>query len=161
QWVTQNAAFKLVNFIWLAPAWVGLFLYFRPAIAFSWESVVGFIAALAAAALLRFLWSQAWSMLCFWTVRAHAGHDLIDALVHVLGRGVGPVALRPPLLADLAYALPFWYSIGFPIEVGLGHVSGPAIWRGVFTSLLWSVFLLAVYRALWRQGLKRHSAVGA
>src|SRR5690606_19262681 len=60
QWVTQNAAFKLVNFIWLAPAWVGLFLYFRPAIAFSWESVVGFIAALAAAALLRFLWSQAW-----------------------------------------------------------------------------------------------------
>src|SRR5690606_23768486 len=102
------------------------------------------------------------AMLAFWTIRADATFDLIAAVSFLLGGGIAPVAFLPPFLAGIATYLPFYYMIGFPIEVATGAVAAaPAAWRGIAVTLAWSVAFFAVYRLLWRLGIRRYGAVGA
>ena len=159
--VAQNVAFKVINLIWLVPIWAGMFWYFKPALAFTGERVAAFACALAAAALLHFLWVHCFAMLAFWTVRADGIFDLTEAVSFLLGGGIAPVALLPHSLGAVVPYLPFYYMIGFPIEVVTGAVHAEAIWSGVATSLTWSLGLFVAYRLLWRLGIRRYGAVGA
>lgn len=159
--VANNVAFKLINLVWLVPIWTGMYLYFRPEIPWEWTRLLHFALALLLAATVNFLWAHCWSMLAFWTVRASAFFEFADALGYFIGGGLAPVALLPGFLQTLARFHPNYYVIGFPIEVGIGALDLAAARATMMASLGWIVALFAVYRLLWRQGLKRFSAVGA
>jgi len=159
--VASNVAFKAVNLIWLVPIWAGMFLYYRPALPLSVGRVALFAAALAAGALLMFLWAQVFSMFAFWVVRADALFELTEALGYLFGGGLAPLAFLPPLLSQIAMYLPLYYMIGFPIDVAVGVATVEASLLGIAVSLAWSCALFALYRVLWRAGLKRFGAVGA
>jgi ABC-2 type transport system permease protein len=51
--------------------------------------------------------------------------------------------------------------LGFPVEILTGQLSWVEIRFGFLVTLGWIVFFLAIYRALWRVGLRRYEAVGA
>ncbi len=159
--VASNVAFKAVNLIWLIPIWTGMFLYFRPEFSISLSRALLFLVALACAAALEFLWTQVFAMLAFWTVRADSIFDLSEALSFLVGGGLAPVAFLPPLLGQISAFLPFYYILGFPIEVATGTVAIDAVWSGIFKSVAWSVVFFVGYRLLWRAGLRRYGAVGA
>jgi len=159
--VASNVAFKAVNLIWLIPIWTGMFLYFRPEMSLSPSRALLFALAVGLAGTLEFLWSQVFAMLSFWTVRSDSLFDLSEALSFLVGGGIAPVAFLPAALAQVSAYLPFYYILGFPIEVITGVVPAEAVWRGLAASLGWSALLFALYRILWRAGLKRYGAVGA
>ncbi|HEX6971150.1 MAG TPA: ABC-2 family transporter protein [Limnochordia bacterium] len=159
--VTQNVAFKLINLIWLVPIWLGLGGYFRPRLEWSAGRILAFAGALLIAAALRFLWTHCWAMVSFWTVRAAGLHELIDAVNFLIGGGIAPVGLLPGILQALGAFLPFYYMLGWPIDIGAGTLSldtvGPALLRAVG----WTGALFIIYRILWWRGLRRYGAVGA
>lgn len=159
--VTQNMAFKLINLIWLIPIWIGMGLYFRPRFDWTPGRIAAFAAALVLASVLHFLWVHCWAMVAFWTVRASSFHDLLDAVLFLVGGGIAPVALLPAALQKLGAFLPFFYMLGFPIEAAAGTRPLAGIWLGLGVAAAWSIALFAVYRFLWWRGLRRYGAVGA
>ncbi|HET7559022.1 MAG TPA: ABC-2 family transporter protein [Limnochordia bacterium] len=159
--VAGNVAFKLLNLVWLIPIWAGLFWIYRPHFAPSLGQAALFIVTLVWAGALRFLWVHCWAMLSFWTVRASNISDLFEGVVYLVGGGVAPIAVLPPLLQSVAGLLPFRYMLGFPIEVALGRVAGADAWWGIGWMAFWTALFFVVYRALWAAGLKRFGAVGA
>ena len=159
--VASNVAFKLMNLVWLIPIWTGMYLYFRPELPLGVGSVLTFLLALLLASVLLFLWNQCFAMIAFWTVRASAFYEFADALGYMVGGGIAPVALIPPALQSISRALPYYYGVGFPIEVGIGALDGAAVRAGLWATALWIAALFVIYRLLWRWGLKRFSAVGA
>lgn len=159
--VAQNVSFKLINLVWLIPIWAGMFFYFRPPISLAPERLIAFGAALGAAALLQFLWVHCFAMLAFWTVRADALYDLTETVAFFIGGGIAPVAFLPAAVKELAPYLPFFYMVGFPIEVGTGSIRLEQSWGGVAITLAWSTVFFGVYRVLWRLGIRRYGAVGA
>lgn len=158
--VANNIAFKLINLVWLIPIWTGMYLYFRPAIPWGWQTVLSFALALVLAATLMFLWMQCWAMLAFWTVRASGFFEFVDVLGYFVGGGIAPVALLPEALKPLSRILPHYYIAGFPIEVGIGALDFAAARAGMVTSLVWIAALFVIYRVMWRLGLRRFGAVG-
>ncbi len=159
--VVNNVAFKGINLIWLVPIWVAMYLYYRPSLDFSSERIALFALALAGAAALQFLWAQAWAMIAFWTVRVSAYYEFADAIGYFIGGGLAPVGLLPEALRALSPWLHYYYVFGFPIEVAIGAVPIGEVWAGLMRTALWSIAYFALYRALWRRGVARFSAVGA
>lgn len=159
--IAANAAFKVINLVWLIPIWAGMFLYFKPEISFEIGRVVSFAVALLLASILNFLWVHCWAMLAFWTIRANSFYELFDAVAFLFGGGIAPVALLPGLLQAGSRYLPFYSMVGWPIEVAVSRAGASTFYGHLWITCLWIAVLFAVYRALWIRGLRRYGAVGA
>lgn len=159
--VVGNAAFKLINLVWLIPIWTGMFLYFRPALSLTWDRALWFSVSLFLSAALQFLWMHCWTMISFWTVRAASLYEFVDVISYFLGGGFAPIALLPASLRAVAQVLPQYFIAGFPIEVAIGVAGPDQIVPGIVATGVWTVVFFVIYRILWRLGLKRYGAVGA
>lgn len=120
-----------------------------------------FLLCLPLAAAVAFLLDVAVGSLAFWIDEVNAllrGTALLGAFL--AGRFV-PLALFPPGAAPWLEAQPFRYTLSFPLEILTGALDGAALARGFAWQAGYCVGLWALYRALWRYGLRAYSAVGA
>ena len=120
-----------------------------------------FVLAIAGAWTIRFNMLYGVGLLAFWTDQAAALGNLIFTLYIVLGGAVVPLDLFPASVQQALAFLPFAYLLNFPVEVLLGKLTGPAVLRGFVVQLLWILLVVGLRHLLWRNGLKRYSAVGA
>ena len=71
-----------------------------------------------------------------------------------------PLALFPPSFFPLLEALPFRYTLSFPLEVLTGSLSVAATVRGLIWQTGYCLGLWGCYRMLWHFGLKSYTAPG-
>ncbi|MBL8974401.1 MAG: ABC-2 family transporter protein, partial [Myxococcales bacterium] len=57
--------------------------------------------------------------------------------------------------------LPFHATLGFPVELMIGRLSGPEIVVGFATQAGWLAGFGGLALWLWRRGLRSYGAVGA
>ncbi len=88
-------------------------------------------------------------------------HEIWFAFGLLLGGMLAPLDLFPPQVAEIARFLPFRYMLSFPVEIMLGRVGSEDLVTGFAVMGIWLVFLLTVYRSLWRHGLQQFGAFGA
>jgi ABC-2 type transport system permease protein len=67
----------------------------------------------------------------------------------------------PKLIQDIAQYLPFQLLIYYPIQLILGKLSNAQIVQGFTMAGIWLVISIALFNWVWRNGVKRFSAVGA
>jgi len=72
-----------------------------------------------------------------------------------------PLTLMPKLIQDIAQFLPFQLLIYFPIQLILGKLSSAQITQGYVIGSIWLIAAITVFNWVWRNGVKRYSAVGA
>jgi ABC-2 type transport system permease protein len=72
---------------------------------------------------------------------------------------VAPIELMPAWIRVVAIWLPFRSTMGFPVEVWTGRLSGAETSLGFAVAFGWAVVLAGLYVALWRRGLRRYQAV--
>jgi ABC-2 type transport system permease protein len=72
-----------------------------------------------------------------------------------------PLTLMPKLIQDIAQYLPFQLLIYFPIQLILGKLSTTQIIQGYLMGAVWLLVAVSVFTWIWRNGVKRFSAVGA
>jgi ABC-2 type transport system permease protein len=72
-----------------------------------------------------------------------------------------PLQLMPPTIQAVAQFLPFQMFLFVPVEIILNHLPPEVIVRDYAISLVWLVILHFLFRWVWREGIKRFSAVGA
>jgi ABC-2 type transport system permease protein len=65
------------------------------------------------------------------------------------------------VVRTVATVLPFRWLVSFPVELMLGRVSPSEALAGLGLQLFWSMAIFALFSRLWKEGVKRYSAVGA
>jgi len=160
--LVNNIAFKALTIMGLLPVWAILFFLFKPD--FSHVALSGILIALPAMILgffIGYLLSATITALAFWTTRSFSIHEFYFALILLFSGQFVPLTLMPKLVQDIAQYLPFQLLIYYPIQVILGKLSTAQIIQGYVMAGIWLVIAIALFNWVWRNGVKRFSAVGA
>ena len=161
-WIGNNVGEKVVKLPLLLPL-VGLVaLAFRadlrlPADPRAW---LLFSLCLPLAAAIAFLLDYVTGLSAFW-IQDVKSLDRVRRLVGAFLAGqFVPLALFPPALLPLLEALPFRYTLSFPLEVLTGSLSAEATARGMLWQIGYCLGLWVCYRLMWHFGLKSYAAPG-
>jgi ABC-2 type transport system permease protein len=160
--LVNNVAFKMLTIMGFIPIWVVLFFLYKPD--FSAVTLSGILLAIPAMVmgfLMGFLLSAAITALAFWTTRVYSIHEFYYALILLFSGQFVPLILMPKLIQDIAQFLPFQFLIYYPIQLILGNLSQAQIIQGYVVAAVWLVISIAFFNLVWRNGVKRYSAVGA
>ena len=120
-----------------------------------------YLLSLPLAATVAFLITYVIGSLAFWVEDVSGLLRITTLLGAFLACQFVPLALFPPELSGLLAAQPFRYTLSFPLEILTGQLSGPALAAGFAWQIGYCVGLWALYRLLWRFGLRAYSAAGA
>lgn len=162
QTLVNNIAFKALTFIVLIPVWLVLCLLFQPNFgAVTFSSIFLAVPAVALGFSISFLLSATITCLAFWTTRIYSVHEFYYALVILFSGQFVPLPLMPRIVQEIALYLPFPMLRYVPIEIILNRLSPEMTMRYFATGLVWLLIAFFLFRWVWREGVKRFSAVGA
>jgi ABC-2 type transport system permease protein len=160
--LVNNIAFKMLSLLGFIPIWILLFFLYQPD--YSNVTFIGILLAIPAMILgffVGFLLSAAVTSLAFWTTRVYSISEFYYALKLLFSGLFVPLTLMPKIVQLIAQYLPFQLQIYFPIQLVLGKLSGAQILQGYATAIVWLAIALVIFNAVWRNGIRRYSAVGA
>ena len=158
----NNLAFKALVFGALIPLWLVLVLLFQPDYSMvTLQNILLALPAIALGFLINFLLGASLTCLAFWTTRVYSILEMYYGAAVLLSGQFVPLALMPPLVQRVAEFLPFQYMIYFPITVILGRVPPETYLAKFGLGIVWLGAAYLFFRLIWREGLKRFSAVGA
>lgn len=120
-----------------------------------------FVVATLLAAALAFLLDVCVGSLAFW-LEDVGGIERLGVTVgeFLAGRFV-PLAFFPPAVAPLVAALPFRYTLAFPLEVLSGALTPLELLGGFGAQGGYVLLGWLTYRLIWRYGLRAYAAAGA
>jgi ABC-2 type transport system permease protein len=160
--LVNNIAFKMLTIMGFIPIWIVLFFLYKPE--FNSVTLNGILIAIPAMMIgffIGFLLSATITSLAFWTTRVYSIHEFYYALILLFSGQFVPLTLMPKVIQDIAQYLPFQFLIYFPIQLILGKFTETQIIQGFITSMIWLIVAITVFNLVWRNGVKRYSAVGA
>ena len=160
--LVNNVAFKALSISGLIPIWGILFLMFKPD--FSAVTLNGILLAIPAAVMgffIGYLLSATITALAFWTTRVYSIHEFYYAMILLFSGQFVPLTLMPGLVQNIAQYLPFQLLIYYPIQLVLGKLSPEQIIQGYVMGIIWLVVASLLFNWVWRNGVRRYSAVGA
>jgi ABC-2 type transport system permease protein len=160
--LVNNIAFKGITIMGLIPIWIILFFLFKPDYGHvALSNILLAIPAMMIGFLVGFLLSAAITSLAFWTTRVYSIHEFYYALILLFSGQFVPLTLMPKLIQDVAQYLPFQLLIYYPIQLILGKLSSAQITQGYIMGVIWLIVSIVLFNMVWRNGVKRYSAVGA
>jgi ABC-2 type transport system permease protein len=160
--LVSDLAFKSLNLLILTPIWIVLTFLFKPDFAsVSINGILLSIPAILLGYLINFLLSGTITSLAFWTQRVYSIHEFYYACILLFAGQFVPLQLMPTVIRNIARFLPFQLFMYLPIEMIQGHLSTTQVLQGYLTGIIWLVVALLLFLFVWREGVKRYSAVGA
>lgn len=161
QYLTQEIGLRIVVLAFLLPTLVVLTLLL-PDLTYQ-LTLIEWVAAVAAAVtgfFLNVLMAMTFATIGFWTTQAGNIYSLWWGLGAFLSGWIAPLSLLPEVVAAAAMVMPFRSSMGFPLEIMLGRLTGGEIASGFAVTAIWIVGFAILYRLGWKTGLRRYQAVG-
>ncbi len=160
--LVNNIAFKALTIMGFIPIWIVLYFLYKPDFSsVTASSVLISIPAMILGFFVGFLLSASITALAFWTTRVYSIHEFYFALALLFSGQFVPLTLMPPVIQEIARYLPFQLLIYFPIELILGNLTQAQIIQGYASGVIWLTVSILAFNAIWRNGIKRYSAVGA
>jgi ABC-2 type transport system permease protein len=160
--LVNNIAFKGLTIMGFIPIWIVLFFLYKPDFSgVTWTGILLAIPAMILGFFVGYLLSAAVTTLAFWTTRVYSIHEFYYALMLLFSGQFVPLTLMPKLIQDIAQYLPFQLLLYYPIQLILGKLSSAQIVQGYVTGFIWLVVAIVLFNWMWRNGVKRYSAVGA
>ncbi len=122
--------------------------------------VLLFLPAVLGAIVLNFLIFFCVGMWAFWLSEIGFLFEAVRMVIVVLSGGIFPLEIFGATVSQVLKYLPFSYAVGFPVDVLLGAVSGPAVFLGYAAQLCWIGLLIGFSRWLWNLGSRKFLAAG-
>jgi ABC-2 type transport system permease protein len=119
-----------------------------------------FLLALIGAWLLLFFTMVLIGSLAMFVDSALSVFEIWLGVHFVLSGYLVPIELLPAWAVRLTYALPFWYTLGFPVQTAVGLLDGPAALRALGFQWLYVAGMALAARAVWKSGMRRFVAFG-
>ena len=124
-----------------------------------WRIALG-IPALALTAVIQFSIAYCFGLLSFWFLEIQGFILLSMAVETVLGGQFFPLDLLPHGVFAFVRFLPFFYQSYFPAAILTGRQGLAFAEQGLVIQALWAVALVSLAEAIWRRGLRHHTAAG-
>ena len=160
--LVNNIAFKALTIMGFVPIWIILFFLYKPDYSsVTFTGILLSIPAMFMGLFVDYLLSASITALAFWTTRVYSIHEFYYALLLLFSGQFVPLTLMPKLIQVVAQYLPFQLRIYYPIQLILGKLSGAQIVQGYIVGGIWLIASLLIFNLVWRNGVKRFSAVGA
>jgi ABC-2 type transport system permease protein len=159
--IADNISSKLITLPLMVIIAVGLGILFHPVIDPPLWALAAALPALVLAFVVRFLLEWTLAQAAFWTTRVGAINQIYFVLVLFLSGQIAPLSLFPAPVQVIAAILPFGWMIGFPVELLLGRLSAEQVLTGLGAQAVWLAVGYALFRIVWRAGVRVYSAVGA
>jgi ABC-2 type transport system permease protein len=160
--LVNNLAFKALTLIVFIPVWLLLCLLFQPDYSsVTPASLLLSIPALILGFAISFLFGAALTCVAFWTTRVFALAEFYYALVVLFAGQFVPLDLMPPLIQTIARFLPFQLLRYFPVQLILNKLPPETVILNFVLAFGWLIFAWLLFNFVWREGVKRFSAVGA
>ena len=160
--LVNNIAFKTLTIMGFIPIWIVLYFLYKPDFSsVTLANILISIPAMLIGFFVGFLLSASISALAFWTTRVYSIHEFYYALMLLFSGQFVPLTLMPPVIQEIARYLPFQLLIYFPIELILGNLTQAQIVQGFVSGIIWLAIAFLSFNAIWQNGIKRYSAVGA
>ena len=158
----NNLAFKALTILALVPVWIVLWFLFQPDYsAVSLQNILLALPAILLGFAISFLLGASLTCVAFWTTRVYSLSEFYWALALLFSGQFVPLQLMPKLIQDIATYLPFGMFKYVPIQIILGRMSTPDILRAYAVGAAWLVIAILLFNWVWREGVKKFSAVGA
>lgn len=157
-----NLASKMFWALLIAPVWIALAIVF-PALRLPLSPLeyVFVIAAIAIALFIRFLIGFQIGLLAFWTNRAASIYVVYEGIHLFMSGRIAPLTMFPEWAVIAAEWLPFYVTVGFPVEMMTGQLTDPMLIAKYFAiQIVWLAVLLGLFRWQWKKGVQKYSAVG-
>ena len=160
--LVNNIAFKALTILGFIPIWIILFFLFKPDYgSVTLTGILLSIPAMILGFLISFLLSASITALAFWTTRVYSIHEFYYALVLLFSGQFVPLTLMPKVIQEIAQYLPFQLFLYYPAQLILGRLSQAQIAHGFVMDGVWLIVGITTFNLVWRNGVKRFSAVGA
>ena len=160
--LVNDIAFKTLNMFVLTPIWIVLALLFKPDFAsVSINGILLSVPAILLGYMVNYLLSGIITALAFWTTRVYSIHEFYYAMALLFSGQFVPLQLMPEVIQNIARFLPFQLLIYVPVQIIQGNLTTDEIIQGYIAGVIWLVIALTFFRLVWREGVKRYSAVGA
>jgi ABC-2 type transport system permease protein len=125
----------------------------------AWRIAIG-IPAMGLTALIQFSIAYCFGMLAFWFLEIQGFVILSMAVETVLGGQFFPLDLLPPAVFRAVSYLPFYYQSYFPTAILTGRIGLDAALPGLAIQAAWAFVVVCLAEAVWRRGLRHHTAAG-
>ncbi len=162
-WFTfaSNLSWRLVRTLLFVPFFAIILLVFRRYLV--WQSYnVGwqFWASITLSHILCFQMAWVLGLMAFYLVEVSGLYEFWYMLNGFLAGQMAPLQMLPESVRQLAHALPFAYTLWFPVQVFSNRLPEAAVRSGMVAQIIWIMVMVVVARVLWNIGLKRYTAVG-
>jgi len=160
--LVNTVAFKTIMLMGFVPVWILLAFIFRPD--FSAVTLQGILLAIPAVILgffVNFLLSGAVTSVAFWTTRVYSINEFYFAMFVLFSGQFVPLQLMPKTIQTIASYLPFQLQIYLPIQLIQNKLSPTEIMQSFLVGVIWLIVSVILFNRVWREGIKRYSAVGA
>lgn len=120
-----------------------------------------FLAALILAFALNFLIFWCVALTGFWLTEIGFLFEAVRIVIIAASGGIFPLAVFGKTGEAVLGALPFRFTIQYPVELLLGRLGSAEAVSGFFVAGLWILLLFGLSRLLWSRGIRRFAAVGS
>jgi ABC-2 type transport system permease protein len=158
--IAYFAGWKFVVILLWLPLAAVLSLIFKPTYHITPLEGLVFFIAIWGAYLIRTMLLSLLGMITFWTTRVSALYELFFAVELILSGRLVPMPLMPEWIQRVAFFLPFQWCFFFPIDALVGDLPTSQLLTGLGMQLAWIVIGILLVRVMWRNGIRRFSAVG-
>ena len=104
--------------------------------------------------------SFAMAMLAFWLLEISTFIFILYAFEYLASGHLFPLDVLSPWMKQILYFTPFPYQLYFPIQIYMGKISGPSLWLGLATQILWVFIMYGFARFMWQRGIRKYAAFG-
>lgn len=127
-------------------------------------SALAMLAAVALAPLwivTRYLMDSLLATLAFRYTRIEGFRSVFLIGAVFLGGQFVPLDIAPDWFTNVAYLLPFYWTLGFPVELFIGRAPLGDAATGALVLAAWAAVLFVAFRFAWARGLRRLETVGS
>jgi len=110
--------------------------------------------------IIHFILFYIFSIISFWLGRTWGFRFMIRVVMEIATGAMIPLSLLPGIWRIIIEAMPFKYLVYFPMQIYLGKISTTGIIQNLTYEIIWLVGLVFIGWVIWKQGIKRYTAVG-
>ena len=125
----------------------------------AWRVAVG-VPAMLMTGIIQFSIAYIFGLLAFWFLEIQGFVVLSMSVEMLLGGQIVPLDLLPGAVFNVVRFTPFFYQAYFPAAILTGRKGLDFALQGLAIQAVWAIILVFLAEAVWRRGLRHHTAAG-
>lgn len=110
--------------------------------------------------LISFIFKMITGISALWITEYRGLSHVVDFTLLIFSGMILPLQLYPPVMKQIALALPFSYIIYYPVMSIQGQLPTGVLLKVLGIQIMWIIALYIIYQWLWKKGIIKFTGIG-